>query len=533
MSVDARDLAGRPIIIGGGIAGLMTALHLAPEPVLLLSRSPLGADTSSVWAQGGLAASLGEDDEPALHLADTLAAGDGLCDADTARRIVYAAPAGIENLARLGVGFDRTPQGALRLGLEAAHSRRRIAHAGGDGSGREVMRALVAAVRSTPSIVILEGVEARRLAIEDGRVAGVLANCSTGPVFLATGRVILATGGIGGLFQDSTNPLGSCGQGLALAARAGAVLADLEFIQFHPTALDGLGRPMPLISEAVRGEGAIVVDETGRRFLDRVRGAELAPRDIVARAVWQHLADGHRTFLDVRERPGAIFARQFPTIASACRGVGIDPARDLIPIRPAQHFHMGGVAVDLAGRTSVQGLWACGEVASTGLHGANRLASNSLIEAVVYARWVAESVAGSPDGGAKPAMAADLPAPDPRPVRPLVSRALGVTRDGEGLKEAARALLPLSQRHDAGSDPAAVGLMIAVAALQRRESRGAHYRTDFPYQAAVARRSEITLDAAIAAARELACPQLWKASSDEPPTPSRNHARTAGADSSA
>jgi L-aspartate oxidase len=494
MSMEVRDLSGRPVI--------MTALHLAPEPVLLLSRSPLGADASSVWAQGGLAASLGEDDGPAHHLSDTLAAGDGLCDADTARRIVYAAPAAIEDLARLGVRFDRTPQGALRLGLEAAHSRRRIVHAGGDGSGREVMRALVAAVRSTPTIAVVEGIEARRLAVEDGRISGVLASCSTGPVFLATGRVILATGGIGGLFDDTTNPLGNCGQGLALAARTGAVLADLEFIQFHPTALEGPGRPMPLISEAVRGEGAVIVDETGRRFLDGVGGAELAPRDIVARAVWKHLADGHRVFLDVREKPGAIFAQQFPTIASACGKAGIDPARNLIPIRPAQHYHMGGVAVDLAGRTSVQGLWACGEVASTGLHGANRLASNSLTEAVVCARWVAESVAGSPDGAGKRATATDLPRPDPRSVRPLLSRALGVTRDGEGLEEAARVLLPLLQRRDAASGPAAVGLMIVIAALLRRESRGAHFRTDFPHHATVARRSHLTLDAAIAAARE-------------------------------
>ncbi|QGU21075.1 L-aspartate oxidase [Mesorhizobium qingshengii] len=507
MSMDVHHLAGRPVIIGGGIAGLMTALHLAPEPVLLLARTPLAADASSTWAQGGLAASLGDDDDPALHLADTLAAGDGLCDREMARRILNAAPGAIETLEGFGVRFDRTPEGTVRLGLEAAHSRRRIVHADGDGSGREIMRALVAAVRSTPTIEVVEGFEARRLAVEDGKIAGVLASGSAGPVFFSTGRTVLATGGIGGLFLDSTNPLGSCGQGLALAARAGAVLADMEFIQFHPTALDGSNRPMTLISEAVRGEGAVIVDETGRRFLDGLRGAELAPRDIVARAVWKRLADGHRVFLDVREKPGPAFARQFPTIASACSKAGIDPARDLLPIRPAQHYHMGGVAVDLAGRTSVPGLWACGEVASTGLHGANRLASNSLTEAVVCARWVAENVAGSPDSGGKPAMEPHLPAPDPRPVRPHLSRALGVTRDGEGLKDAARALLPLARQHDAASDPAAVGLMIAIAALRRRESRGAHFRTDFPHHATVAQRSEITLEAALVAARELE-PQL-------------------------
>ncbi|TPI56062.1 L-aspartate oxidase [Mesorhizobium sp. B3-1-3] len=504
MSIDIHHLAGRPVIIGGGIAGLMTALHLAPEPVLLLSRSPLGAEASSAWAQGGLAASLGDDDDPALHLSDTLAAGDGLCDAEAARRILYAAPAAIEDLARLGARFDRTAEGTLRLGLEAAHSRRRIVHAGGDGSGREVMRALVAAVRSTPTIEVIEGVEARRLAVDDGRVTGVLARSSTGPVYFATGRVVLATGGIGGLFHDTTNPSGSCGQGLALAARAGAAHADLEFIQFHPTALDGPGRPMPLISEAVRGEGAKIVDETGRRFLDRMPSAELAPRDIVARAVWRHLAAGHRVFLDVREKPGTAFAQHFQTIAAACRSAGIDPTRDLIPIRPAQHYHMGGVAVDLAGRTSVAGLWACGEVASTGLHGSNRLASNSLTEAVVCARWVAESMAGSLESSGKRAVPSDQPASDPGPVRPLLSRALGVTRDDEGLEAAARALLPLAQRHGAASDPALVGLMITIAALRRRESRGAHFRTDFPHHESVVRRSEITLDAALSMALEIA-----------------------------
>ncbi|MFD2052223.1 L-aspartate oxidase [Mesorhizobium calcicola] len=501
MSMDVHHLAGRPVIIGGGIAGLMTALHLAPEPVLLLSRTPLGADASSAWAQGGLAASLGDDDNPALHLADTLTAGDGLCDKETASRILDAGPDAIERLAGFGVRFDRAPEGTFRLGLEAAHSRRRIVHAGGDGSGREIMRALVAAVRSTPTVEVVEGFEARRLAVEDGKIAGVLASGPTGQVFFTTGRAVLATGGIGGLFLDSTNPLGSCGQGLALAARAGAVLANMEFIQFHPTALDGSNRPMTLISEAVRGEGATIVDETGRRFLDGLRGAELAPRDIVARAVWNHLADGHRVFLDVREKPGPAFARQFPTIASACGKAGIDPTRDLLPIRPAQHYHMGGVSVDLAGRTSVPGLWACGEVASTGLHGANRLASNSLTEAVVCARWVAESLASAPARRTKQAVASDCPSPDPTPVRPVLSRALGVVRDGEGLKAAARALLPLAERK--GADPAAVGLMIAIAALRRRESRGAHYRMDFPYHATVARRSEITLEAALAAAREL------------------------------
>lgn len=504
MNADVRSFFGRPIIVGGGVAGLMTALHLAPEPVLLLSGKPLGADASSTWAQGGLAASLGDDDNPAQHLADTLAAGDGLCETEMASRILHAAPCAIETLESFGVRFDRTPAGALRLGLEAAHSRRRIVHAGGDGSGPEIMRALIAAVRSTPSIVVVEGVEARRLAVRENAVRGVWASCSMGSVFFGSRRVVLATGGIGGLFHDTTNPLGSCGQGLALAARAGAILADLEFIQFHPTALDGPSRPMRLISEAVRGEGAKIVDETGQRFLKTVQGAELAPRDVVARAIWNHLSKGHRVFLDAREKPGIKFARTFPTVALACRDAGIDPARELIPIRPAQHYHMGGVAVDGSGRTSVAGLWACGEVASTGLHGANRLASNSLTEAVVCARWVAENLAGTLARRTAPAATREYPSPDARTLRPLLSRALGIVRDGDGLKAAARALLPLAEGTDAASDPAAVGLMIAIAALSREESRGAHYRADFPHRAAVARRSELTLADALAAARELA-----------------------------
>lgn len=503
MSVEIRNSEDRPVIVGGGIAGLLVALHLAPEPVLLLSQARLGTGASSVWAQGGLAAAMGDDDDPALHLADTLAAGDGLCDRAMASRILHAAPGAIAALDRYGVRFDRGPEGKLRLGLEAAHSRRRIVHADGDGSGREIMRALVAAVRAIPSITVVEGTAARRLAVADNAIQGIWTDDPTGRLFFRASRIVLATGGIGGLFFDTTNPTGNIGQGLALAARAGAILADLEFVQFHPTALDGSGSPMALISEAVRGEGAILVDETGQRFLAGIERAELAPRDVVARAVWNHLALGHRVFLDARARPGPDFARRFPGIAAACGKLGIDPVRNLIPIRPAQHYHMGGVAVGASGRSSVSGLWACGEVAATGLHGANRLASNSLTEAVVCARWVAEDLAGTPARPIRPAAAVECPAPDPTPVRASVSHALGVMRDEEGLSAAARSLLPLAERNGPASDPAAVGLMIAIAALRRRESRGAHHRPDYPHHEAVAIRSDITLHAALAAARDL------------------------------
>jgi L-aspartate oxidase len=505
MSTDISTLANCPVIIGGGAAGLMTALHLAPEPVVLLSKSPLGAEASSLWAQGGLAAAVGDDDTPALHLADTIAAGAGLCDEAAARRIVHAAPAAVETLVRLGVAFDRRPDGGWRLGLEAAHGRNRIVHATGDGTGREIMRALIAAVRRTPSITLLEGVEARRLIVEDNAIRGVLAAGEDGPLVIDTERVVIATGGIGGLFLDSTNPAGCFGQGLALAAHAGAQLADLEFVQFHPTAFDGPSRPMPLLTEAIRGDGATLIDDTGQRFMADIPGAELAARDIVARAVWRRRAEGHRVFLDARKHPGGDFARRYPVISAFCKMAGIDPATDPIPVRPAVHYHMGGIAVDAEGRSTVKGLWACGEVSRTGLHGANRLASNSLMEAIVCARWVAESVGGVSAGRLRPLATDALPsASDPSTVRPVLSQGLGVLRDKDTIARTIRSLYPVANSRGAASDPALVGLMIAVAAYRREESRGGHYRTDFPDTLTAAAPSFIGLSEALGVARDIA-----------------------------
>ena len=503
--MEVCDAAGACIVVGGGLAGLTAALSLAPEPVILLSKAPLGFEASSVLAQGGIAASLGPDDDLSNHLADTLDAGDGLCDESVVRAILAAAPEAISNLIRRGVPFDRDGQGRLILGLEAAHSRRRIVHAGGDSSGREIMHALTRLVRETQSITLFEGATVQRLLVEDNAVTGVVAEDHCGPVIFATDRAVIATGGIGGLFQHGTNPAGSWGQGLALAAKAGAAMADLEFIQFHPTALDSRSFPLKLISETVRGEGAILVDETGDRFMAGIPGAELAPRDVVARAVWRHIAAGHRVFLDARVVPDLDFSRRFPAITGFCHAAGIDPVTEPIPVRPAAHYHMGGIAVDLAGRSSIEGLWACGEAACTGLHGANRLASNSLLEAAVCGRFVAESIKGTPPArrggvpvGARARFSADL-----FPVRKILSSAAGVLRDGDGLSAAAADLLPLALADREASDPACVGLMIAIAALRRQESRGAHARTDFPTHAVPARRSVLHLGEAIAAAREL------------------------------
>lgn len=499
-----HDVNGAPVIIGGGLAGLMTALALAPQPVLLLTSAPLGLESSSMLAQGGIAASIGADDDASLHLKDTIVAGDGLCDETVAAAVLGAAPGAIEQLVRLGVVFDRDASGNIALGLEAAHSRRRIVHAGGDATGRKIMQALARKAYETPSITVLEATTAQRLVVEDNAVTGLLGHTGRGPMLFATDRVVIATGGIGGLFLHGTNPAGSFGQGLALAARAGAVMADLEFVQFHPTALDNDAFPLRLISEAVRGEGAILIDENRDRFMVDVPGAELAPRDIVARAIWRHIAAGHRVFLDARGVKGLDFARRFPAITALCREAGIDPVTQMIPVRPAAHYHMGGISVDLTGRTSVDGLWACGEAACTGLHGANRLASNSLLEAAVCGGWVARDIASASSISRKCLRLPDaVVESDPTTVRPILSRAAGVLRCAEGLRTAARALYPLAISRQPASDPAIVGLMISIAALRRQESRGAHARTDFSERTKLARHSALRLDDALEAAQDL------------------------------
>lgn len=488
------DGSSRPVIVGAGLAGLAAALAAAPAPVIVLSKAAIGEDTSSAWAQGGLAAAIGDDDAPTLHATDTQAAGAGLCVASVVDAVIGAAPEVVTYLAALGAGFDRDGAGRIRLGLEAAHCRHRIIHAQGDGSGREIMRAVTASVKATPSITLLENAAARNLLVGGAGVAGVVVEQAGKRFVLATDKVILATGGAGGLWLHTTNPRSSVGQGLVLAARAGAALADLEFVQFHPTAIDAGLDPMPLASEALRGEGAILIDDSGIRFMAGYGKAELEPRDVVARAIWERLCSGRRVFLDCRQAIGASFATRFPAIHALCAEAGIDPAREPIPVRPAAHYHMGGVLVDGRGRTSVPGLWACGECASTGLHGANRLASNSLLEAIVTGRRAAADAIATPARapGAAPlpeGRTAEAPA-DRQRTREVMSAEVGVLRDAAGLRRAVAALQPLAER----SDMAFAGLMIAVAALMREESRGGHFRIDFP-SAAPAWQRRLILDA--------------------------------------
>ncbi len=503
----------RIVIIGAGAGGLAAALHLAPLPVTVLTQAPLGQEAATGWAQGGIAAAMGADDLPALHAADTESAGAGLVDPTVARRVAEAGPACIDHLLSIQTPFDRQG-GELALGLEAAHCRRRIVHAGGDGTGREVLAALTRAVLATPSIEVMEGARAVQLAVHEGAVCGVWVSRGQHMQFMPARAVILATGGLGALYARTTNPAGATGSGIALAARAGAVLRDMEFVQFHPTAIltatTGFAS-MPLATEALRGEGAWLVNARGERIMADIPGAELAPRDVVARAVERRVLAGEAVFLDARQSIGAAFSTRFPSVAALCEAAGIDPVKQAIPVRPAAHYHMGGVKIDLRGRTSVSGLWACGEVSASGLHGANRLASNSLLEALAYARWIAEDIAGQgastsatlrtirrmdDDAGRineASALSAGGLANDAgiNHVRAIMTRHVGVTRDGDGLQAALAQLAPgasAALRADPApisaatlaADMALVGSMIALSALQRLESRGAQYRSDFP-----------------------------------------------------
>jgi L-aspartate oxidase len=461
---------GKPVIVGAGAAGLMAALCMAPRPVVLLCAGKFGTGTASGWAQGGIAAAIGGDDSAALHAADTIAAGAGLCDAKVVARIVQAAPWAIEFLLRHGARFARRPDGGIELGLEAAHRRRRIVHAA-DATGAEIMRVLANAVRAAPSITVIEDARVNEIAVRDNTVRGVHAVTAEGMLSIASSLVIMATGGLGGLFAHTTNPLSAMGSGLALAARAGANLRDMEFVQFHPTALGCGLDPMPLVSEAVRGEGAVFVDADFAPFM---QGRDLAARDVVARAVAAKIAGGCEVFLDARR----VDARKFPGMFAACRAAGIDPVRQPVPVRPAAHYHMGGIAVDAACESSVQGLFACGEVAATGLHGANRLASNSLLEAMVTGRIVAEACVGRTaravaHSGVAPRRRDDVSIPS---IRKLCSENLGMLRNAEGLAAVIWQLTPMVERCDA----ALVAVLIAHAAWRRQESRGAHFRTDFP-----------------------------------------------------
>jgi L-aspartate oxidase len=495
-----------PLIIGAGLAGLFLALKLAPRPCTVLSPAPLGNGASSAWAQGGIAAAMSPEDSPAQHAADTVAAGAGTVDAAIALSVAEEAAARIEDLARLGAPFDRDAAGAYVQSREAAHSQRRVVRVGGDRAGRAVMDALIAAVRITPSITVIENACAEDLVLRAGRVIGVQARKDGRALTVLAADVVLATGGVGGLYAVTTNPVQVRGEGLGMAARAGAMAADAEFVQFHPTGLAVERDPTPLASEALRGEGAILIDETGARIMQGLHpDLELAPRDVVARALHRVVARGGHAFLDTRACLGPRIETLFPTIYKACVEGGIDPLTAPIPVRPTQHYHMGGVLTDAVGRSTLPGLWACGETACTGLHGANRLASNSLLEALVFAARIAAAlpVADAPELGDLPPAPPAGAAPPPGLIdalRAAMTANVGVERDGPGMTRAL-AFLDGAARDAArdGAGPAlrnmlAAATLIAAGALARQESRGGHSRGDFPALASGApTRSHMTL----------------------------------------
>src|SRR5262245_10202139 len=480
------------VIVGGGLAGLFCALKLAPRPVTVISAAPLGQGASTAWAQGGIAAAVAEGDSPEGHATDTVAVGAGLVDEAIALGLAREAGSRVHDLLAYGVPFDRDLEGRLAVGREAAHSARRIVHVRGDMAGAAIIAALSAAVQRTPSIRLIEGLVAEALLTEEGAVTGLQLrdanNAAARPVTIASRAVVLATGGIGHLYAVTTNPVEASGSGVAIAARAGAVMADPEFVQFHPTAIMVGRDPAPLATEALRGEGATLINDRGERFMQTLHPlAELAPRDIVARGVFAEIAAGRGAFLDSREALGARFAEKFPTVYASCLAAGIDPATQPIPVAPAAHYHMGGIAVDAYGRTSLKGLWAGGEVSSTGAHGANRLASNSLLEAVVYAARIAEDIAGQQiemPASLPPMLVVPrneaIPARMEKELRGMMSSHVGVVRDGDGLAEAVQHFASLER--DAGSmalrNMATSALLVAASAFTRHESRGAHFRSD-------------------------------------------------------
>lgn len=505
----------RVVIVGAGLGALYAALKLAPHPVLVISPETLGEGASSAWAQGGIAAAMSDTDSPELHAVDTIATGVGLVDKEVTRRVTQAAHHFIHDLDNLGTPFDRNGDGGYVLAREAAHSLARVVRVRGDQAGFEIMKALVAKVRATPSIQVLDGVSASALETGDGVASGIWVNAAdtagSRPVLLHGAAYLLAGGGSGGLFALTTNPPRICGQVIGLAARAGAEISDAEFVQLHPTAIDGTEDPAPLVTEALRGKGAVLINKNGHRFMVDIHpDAELAPRDIVARAVFANTQTGMRPMLDTRDVLGVELLEDYPAVAAACVRAGIDPVQDAIPIAAAAHYHMGGIKTDIQGRATLENLWVCGEASSTGLHGANRLASNGLLEAIVFSRICADGIVaslGKSATGIEPVEISFAPAKTAlqldivQKLRNTITENVGVVRNARGLK---RALVDIANLEAASGghigflNMTATATLIAAAALLREESRGSHYRDDFPdTEPRFAMRSTMTLTQAL------------------------------------
>ena len=478
------------LIIGSGIAGLRAAATLAHHgSVLILTKSD-PTESSTGYAQGGIAAAIGEDDAPEEHYADTTAAGDGLCDEDAVRVLVDDGVTYVRELVDWGAAFDRTSSGQLALGREGAHRVRRVLHAR-DATGREISRLLWARVSAEGRVRVLNHTRATDLILRNGLCVGARYHDGDDLRECEAAAVLLATGGAGQVYSDTTNPAIATGDGICLAWRAEARVADLEFVQFHPTALAVPGAPRFLLSEALRGEGAWLVNADGERFMPRYeRAGELASRDLVSRAIVKEVArTGNPVYLSMQHLDPAWVHQRFPTIAAACHAAGFDLAHDPIPVGPAAHYLMGGVETDIWGRTTLSGLYAAGEVACTGVHGANRLASNSLLEGLVFGARAADAMLQPPRAGSmnnvtvvetpgpsQDAGSEDQPIQGSSDVQALMWNAVGLIRHADQLRPAVAQLAVWS----AHSDLALVGYLIAKAALRREESRGGHFRADFP-----------------------------------------------------
>lgn len=480
------------VVIGSGLAG-SAAAHLLSESghvALLAKGSPAGSNSHA--AQGGVAAAVGAGDGPSLHFKDTLDAGDGFCDPAAVRGLVARAPAVIDWLTALGVAFDKDAAGRTAFGLEGAHSRARILHVGGDATGAHMLAPLTDAIGRNPRIERIAEGEVRKLLRSGAGVCGALVEDVAGRrlFVLARRATILATGGLGQLYAHTTNPKGATGDGIALAYEAGAVVRNLEFVQFHPTALREDANPQFLISEAVRGAGAQLVDGAGRPILADHPQGSLAPRDVVARRIDAVQRGGSEVFLDARNVDR--FAERFPTIHAACRVAGRDPRATFLPVSPASHFSMGGVRAKLTGETSVPGLYAIGEVASTGVHGANRLASNSLLECLVAAHELADRLRAQVGGFGADGLDMDAAAQEGfaavdegvmGELRAVMWECAGIVREERSLREGLRRLAELEARAPRMA-PLLTARLILESALWREESRGAHYRADFPEHSA-------------------------------------------------
>ena len=491
------------VIVGGGVAGLTVALNLAPRKVCVITKSSLGVNTSSSWSQAGIAASIDKDDSNQQHLDDTLKTAKGLADEAVVKKIVSESANVIKDLENIGVKFDKNPDGSFNLGLEGAHSHKRIVGSKGDSSGIEIMRGLINEVEKSEHITVLENISIDSIMHEENTIYGVIGrftdnNIPNNHVVIQSSHIVLATGGLGGIFANTTNPRSSYGEGIALAAQVGATLSDMEFVQFHPTGLDFGLDPTPLATEAIRGAGAHLVNQNNERFMLGVHPeVELAPRDIIAQNIFQQLDQGNSVFLDCRNTIGGNFETRFPQVHSYCVRAEINPEKDLMPIIPVAHYHIGGVKTDLTGRTSVEGLWCCGEVAATGVHGANRLASNSLLEALVFGKIVAQEINKQPFKQQSDVVSSSFIKTYKEKTRSKIRarkfiwqlrstmmRNLGIVRNQTSIFKGLTEIIRI-ERESRGlsaklNDMILVSKFIIVGAMKRAESRGCHLRFDYP-----------------------------------------------------